>query len=394
MEEKKYTLKEFKEFVLSQDIIDILAKCNLVDENEITGRKMLCPFHNEKTPSLVFYEDHYHCFGCGSGGDVFAFLNNTYDTSFVQSAQIIADAYGKQLILKATNPFLPKYNDNRFEEEWQGYLNDMNNAPDRIRDGAKIFFPLEVGYDKKIDYYVLRFTSKSGKTLGFTKRRAFETDDKIKFPKWKHSSLSKSNISQCGNLFNLGSAVRHIRDKRHVILVEGPKDVIPWIMENHKEVVAISGTHNEDNTFSILPEVDSITLSLDSDPAGKKGMLDLACYLSDKMSLDNITFVDFDGLDPYDYYQKNNSLPEEKPIYELLTEDGLKLVYNSSNAFNKDRIVSYYAEKNSLSWSESESFFKMRKKKVYKKDISELERLAAQGDSDAIKKLKLKYGVE
>lgn len=32
--------------------------------------KALCPFHKEKTPSLVLYDDsHFHCFGCGAHGD-------------------------------------------------------------------------------------------------------------------------------------------------------------------------------------------------------------------------------------------------------------------------------------------------------------------------------------
>ena len=24
-----------------------------------------CPFHDDRTPSMKLYEDHYHCFGCG-----------------------------------------------------------------------------------------------------------------------------------------------------------------------------------------------------------------------------------------------------------------------------------------------------------------------------------------
>jgi DNA primase len=31
---------------------------------------VLCPFHQERTPSCFLYEDHYHCFGCEEHGDV------------------------------------------------------------------------------------------------------------------------------------------------------------------------------------------------------------------------------------------------------------------------------------------------------------------------------------
>lgn len=26
--------------------------------------KALCPFHNDRHPSMVVYDDHYHCFAC------------------------------------------------------------------------------------------------------------------------------------------------------------------------------------------------------------------------------------------------------------------------------------------------------------------------------------------
>ena len=32
--------------------------------------KALCPFHNDRHPSLYVADDHYHCFGCGEHGDV------------------------------------------------------------------------------------------------------------------------------------------------------------------------------------------------------------------------------------------------------------------------------------------------------------------------------------
>ena len=30
----------------------------------------VCPFHNDKTPSMKIYDDHFYCFGCNSHGDV------------------------------------------------------------------------------------------------------------------------------------------------------------------------------------------------------------------------------------------------------------------------------------------------------------------------------------
>ena len=30
----------------------------------------LCPFHNDRHPSLYVSDDHYHCFACGEHGDV------------------------------------------------------------------------------------------------------------------------------------------------------------------------------------------------------------------------------------------------------------------------------------------------------------------------------------
>lgn len=40
-----------------------------------TGIIILCPFHKERTPSLLFYPNHsWRCHGCGEGGDIFSFV--------------------------------------------------------------------------------------------------------------------------------------------------------------------------------------------------------------------------------------------------------------------------------------------------------------------------------
>ena len=48
------------------DILDVAARYGV---NVDRHGKALCFVHSEKTPSLSFKGDHYHCFGCGASGD-------------------------------------------------------------------------------------------------------------------------------------------------------------------------------------------------------------------------------------------------------------------------------------------------------------------------------------
>lgn len=393
------TTAELLEFIKSQDILDVLIKCNAVDENDVVGRKICCPFHDDKTPSLMFYESNFYCFGCSANGDAVTYIQKIFDLSFIQALGLIADSYNKKLVSGSFNPFIDnKVSVSRLESEWQGYLENMKNAPERVKEGAKLFFPLEVGYDPKISYYVFRFTSKTNMTLGFTKRRAFETENKTKYPKWKHSSIENSRIAECASMYNLGSAISHIRRTSHVVLVEGPKDVIPWIMSGTKEVVAISGTHHINKVMETLPVIDTFTLSLDSDEAGIKGMRDITKFLSNSVELEKIRYMDYNGLDPYDYWSKYNSLPKsDKPIVELFDDPTIKELYQSSSEFNKDYLITYKANRDSLSYSEAESFFKMtgnNNKEIHRKQESEIDRLVKSSDPKALRKMQLKYGIE
>ena len=45
----------------------------------------LCPFHSEKSPSFSVSRDKqmYYCFGCGAGGNVFTFIMEYENYSFV-----------------------------------------------------------------------------------------------------------------------------------------------------------------------------------------------------------------------------------------------------------------------------------------------------------------------
>ena len=43
--------------------------------------KALCPFHNDRHPSLYVTDDHYHCFACGAHGDVIDFVGRLFQLS-------------------------------------------------------------------------------------------------------------------------------------------------------------------------------------------------------------------------------------------------------------------------------------------------------------------------
>ena len=59
----------------------------------------LCPFHNEKSPSFSVsrQKQMYYCFGCGAGGNVFTFLMEYENFTFVEAVKYLADRAGIEL---------------------------------------------------------------------------------------------------------------------------------------------------------------------------------------------------------------------------------------------------------------------------------------------------------
>jgi DNA primase len=59
----------------------------------------LCPFHSEKRPSFTVSASKqlYHCFGCGAGGDLFAFVMQRESLSFPEAVQWLARKTGVPL---------------------------------------------------------------------------------------------------------------------------------------------------------------------------------------------------------------------------------------------------------------------------------------------------------
>ena len=61
--------------------------------------KALCPFHHEKTPSFMVNTEKqiFHCFGCGTGGNIFSFLMQHDRMTFPEAVRQLADHAGVRL---------------------------------------------------------------------------------------------------------------------------------------------------------------------------------------------------------------------------------------------------------------------------------------------------------
>jgi len=93
-----------KGYIPQEKIEEIKNRVGIVDlvSEYVTLKKAgrnfvgLCPFHTEKTPSFSVNPEKqiFYCFGCGEGGDVFAFLMKLNGTSFAEAARYLAKKAG------------------------------------------------------------------------------------------------------------------------------------------------------------------------------------------------------------------------------------------------------------------------------------------------------------
>src|SRR3978361_1335628 len=94
--------------IRDEDIAEVRQKSNI---EEIIGEhvqlrnagggnlKGICPFHDEKSPSLSVSPARglFHCFGCSAGGDVIKFMQDIEHLSFSEAVENLAARVGIQL---------------------------------------------------------------------------------------------------------------------------------------------------------------------------------------------------------------------------------------------------------------------------------------------------------
>ena len=131
---------------------------------EMNRAGMACyPFHDDKSPSLKVYDDHFYCFGCGATGDQTGFVAKLFGLRQIDAAKKISEDFGLGLfdrnfaapIKIAPNP---KYEMQKWISEARltvkEYLTELykwhrDYAP---RNQDDEFHPLFVESLQKIDY--------------------------------------------------------------------------------------------------------------------------------------------------------------------------------------------------------------------------------------------------
>ncbi len=110
----------------------------------------LCPFHDDKNPSLAVYLDdnpHYHCFACGAHGSI----NELFDKLGINAKIDLPKAKIIQAGKEGIEPFRPPKSDLDLLEVSEKYFKNLNGiTPDEYMQGKKIIV------NSKHDYWLNR----------------------------------------------------------------------------------------------------------------------------------------------------------------------------------------------------------------------------------------------
>ena len=82
-------------FEIVKDRVDIVDAAQRYGVQVVRGGKAHCPWHTDRTPSLSFYKDNsrFHCFSCGTGGDVIDLVGMLLGLPTVDAVRELNSAY-------------------------------------------------------------------------------------------------------------------------------------------------------------------------------------------------------------------------------------------------------------------------------------------------------------
>mgnify|MGYP001153504700 CR=1 FL=1 len=86
-----YRREDIEQVRAATDLVELVGEVTKVAR---TGRAVMavCPFHQEKAPSLSIDPARglYHCFGCGKSGDLFRFVQEIHSVDFNDAVELLA----------------------------------------------------------------------------------------------------------------------------------------------------------------------------------------------------------------------------------------------------------------------------------------------------------------
>lgn len=94
--------------------------------------KALCPFHDDRRPSLQIYPDGYHCFVCGAHGDAIDLVQNMRGCSKAEAAEAVAELCGGVAWYLDNEAERRETERKRLEREYDKALDELNEAEARI----------------------------------------------------------------------------------------------------------------------------------------------------------------------------------------------------------------------------------------------------------------------
>ena len=141
-----------------------------------------CPFHNDNTPSMKMYADHFYCFGCGATGDCTGFVAKLFNISQLEAAKKISYDFGLGLFTQEIAvPLKIEVSPDREYFQWlqnarlyvSNYLSILNEwrvkyKPDNSLGNIHPHFEeslLQTGYTEYIDEILIYGTDKEKREL-------------------------------------------------------------------------------------------------------------------------------------------------------------------------------------------------------------------------------------
>lgn len=115
---------------------------------------MVCPFHNDNKPSLRVYDGQrgWHCFSCGTGGDIIDFVRKLYSLDFKQALAKLNDDFRLGMDLDTKPSRQAAYNRSlqiRQEKERKAKLQAIEDWLDKAEDSIAAYIRLMWGLQDK-----------------------------------------------------------------------------------------------------------------------------------------------------------------------------------------------------------------------------------------------------